>query len=121
MARTDAFNQTFENLQSQIAGWKSQHGRVYLVGLSGLNEPTTVRDIPFIFRHPGRSEISRMVRDASKDPIGAVSNLVLDIALYPDRTTLGGLFEQLPGLPVALQDGLKDKIGVGLDFSAQEL
>lgn len=121
MNRSDAFNNTFESLRDQIATWKGQHGKVYLVGLSGLDDCAAVRDVPFIFRHPARAEISRMVRDASKDPIGSISNLVQDIALYPDRATLGTLLEQLPGLAPALQDGLKDHIGVGLDFTAQVL
>lgn len=121
MNRTEAFNLAFEGLQARIADWKSQFKRVYLVALKGISSPERIRDIPFVVRHPERAELSRMMKESGKDPLGAVNNLMFDITLHPDRAALGRLTEDMPALMIELQDALKDQIGLGLDFSAQEL
>ncbi len=113
--------ETLDGLKDQIGAWKGEHGRLFLVKLTGLEQPAKIRDIPFIVRKPARAELARMVRDGSKDPLGSVQNLMLDITLHPDRTKLAALFEELPALAIGLQDSLKDVVGIGLDFSAQEL
>lgn len=121
MDRNDTFDATLAGLQEQIAAWKKQYKRVYLLRPKGFATAKAVRDIPFILRHPERFEMARMIREHSKDALGAMQNLVLDIALHPDRATLGALCEEMPMLAAELQVGIKEHLGADMDFTAQVL
>lgn len=106
----------------QIAAWKKEHGKVYeLNSGSGLDLPARLQGTVFIVRQPSRAELSRLLRDAGKDPLGQITNLLLDITLTPSRAELGQLLEQVPALAVSLQTGLQQSCGLGIDFSAREL
>lgn len=121
MADSETFKLAFEALQPQIAEWKRQHKKLYLLRSSGLGRAKGVEDIPFVLRHPERAELSRMLREMSKDPVAAVNNTVFELALHPDRATLGRLADEIPAVLIQLYDGLKEQVGFSLDFSAQEL
>lgn len=121
MDRQSAFDQNLAALQGQIAEWKKQYKRVYLLRAKGLTTRKALQDIPFILRHPDRAEMARMIREHGKDALGAMQNLVLDIALHPDRATLGALCDEMPMLAAELQVGIKEHLGADLDFSAQVL
>lgn len=114
-------DEALERLKPTIEAWKKTHGKVLLLTPSGLVQAARLEDIPFIIRKPTRAEMSRALRDNAKDPLGAIQNLMLDATLSPDRVILAQLFEELPGLAGALQSGMTEMLGIGLDFSATEL
>jgi hypothetical protein len=98
----------------QIQQWKNQHGEVIKLE----SEPENVSDSPlvFYFKKPNRQNFSRYIKDTMKDAFKAMNTMVMDLILYPSPEKATELFQEKPGLVVAVGGELCKIVGVSQDF-----
>ncbi|MCR4442965.1 MAG: hypothetical protein QHH10_12090 [Peptococcaceae bacterium] len=98
----------------QIQQWKNQYGEVYKIE----SEPDGVDDKPlvFYFKKPNRQHFSRFIKDSMKDAFKAMNTMVMDLVLYPSSDKVTELFQEKPGLVVAVGSELTKIVGVSQDF-----
>lgn len=76
----------------------------------------------YYFRFPSRNDIDRYLASAAKGKITAgLRNLVLGLTVTPDSGALSNLFEQKPGLVVALSNSLQNAVGLNEEFTSKKL
>jgi hypothetical protein len=72
----------------------------------------------YVFRWPNNGNLSRYTKESMTGNVAKGSkNLVLELLLFPGREVLIPLFEDLPGLPIALANEVNKKIGLTAEFS----
>jgi hypothetical protein len=72
----------------------------------------------YVFRWPNNGNLSRYTKESLTGNVAKGSrNLVLELLLFPARDVLLPLFEDLPGLPIALANEVNKKIGLTAEFS----
>jgi len=104
--------------QSQIEQWKQQYGDVYEIKDDGFSED----EMPtFYFRRPGRPQLSRFTKEAMKDAYKAMHNMVYGCLLYPSEERVKQLFEDRPGLAIAVGNELQRIVGTNQDFLSKKL
>lgn len=102
----------------QIEQWKQQYGDVYEIADDGFGE---TEPLTFIFRRPGRPQLSRFTKEAMKDAYKAMHNLVYGCLLYPSEERVKQLFEDKPGLAIAVGNELQRIVGTNQDFLSKKL
>lgn len=100
----------------QLAQWRQQHGE--LLELSA-DDDEHVGGCVFIFREPGKTQLSRFIQKAMKNAYGAMRQFTFDLLLYPSREEVTRLFDEKPGLLVAIGGALQRETGTGADFSVR--
>ncbi len=100
-------------MNQQVEDWKKQYGDVILI----KNEPEDDEaQLVFYFKKPQRQHFSRFIKESMKDAYKAMRTMVDDLALYPAPEVRNKLFEEKPGLVVAVGNELNKVIGVSQDF-----
>lgn len=98
---------------TMLEDWKKQYGDVYKIE----NEPEDGEEpLKFYFKKPQRQHFSRFIKESMKDAYKAMRTMVDDLALYPSPEVRNKLFEEKPGLVVAVGNELNKIIGVSQDF-----
>lgn len=109
----NAVNTKSEVTKEQIDQWKAQYGEVYKIEIDTDNlEEKKV----FYFQKPARTNFSRFIKDSMKDAYKAMHTMVNDLALYPSKEKLAKIFQEKPGLVVAVGNELNKIVGVSEDF-----
>lgn len=101
--------------------WKNQYDEVYEIAAENDLEKEDNEPLVFFFKKPGKSNLSRYIKDAMKNAYKAMHNLTFDCLLYPDRDVVSKLIEERPGLIIALGNELQEIIGVNQDFFSKKL
>lgn len=109
------------DLEKQKKEWIEQYGEVYEIAAEADLEDEKAKPMVFYFKKPGRTNLSRYIKDAMKNAYKAMYNLTFDCLLYPDRDAVTKLIEEKPGLIVALGNELQEIIGVNQDFFSKKL
>ncbi len=104
--------------QEQVEAWKAQYGDVY--ELTGETDDGSQR-YQFVFRKPGRAALSRFAREVMGDALKALHNLVFECLLYPDADAVRRLFEEKPGMAIAVGSELQKLVGTNQDFFVKRL
>lgn len=99
-----------EVTKEQIEQWKAQFGEVYKI------QTDTENPMVFYFQKPARTHFSRFIKDSMKDAYKAMHTMVNDLALHPSKEKLAQIFQERPGLVVAVGNELNKIIGVSEDF-----
>jgi hypothetical protein len=110
-------------LEAQIAGWKKQYGDDRIYDLTPDNDgfDEELAGVIIICRHPERKDLSRLAKGLSGDSLKALTNLVYDCLLYPDRTKIEALLTKKPGLAISIGGALQKMAGVMIDFLPKKL
>lgn len=103
--------------QEEIERFKAEHGEVYEIG----TETEDGRRLTFIFKKPGRSELSHFARTAMKDALKAMNNLVFDCLIWPGPDRVTAILDEKPGYLVGLGAKLQELVGLNEDFFAGRL
>ncbi|MDI3547886.1 MAG: hypothetical protein PWR10_1538 [Halanaerobiales bacterium] len=117
----DKKKQTTENLEKQKEKWIEEFGEVYEIAAEADIDEGNAKPMVFYFKKPGRTNLSRYIKDAMKNAYKAMYNLTFDCLLYPDRDAVTKLIEEKPGLIIALGNELQEIIGVNQDFFSKKL
>lgn len=76
----------------------------------------------YYFRKPGKMEMDRYLASAAKRKLAqAARNLVFDLAIIPNRDEIKNMFEEKPGLMVALSNSLQESVGLNEEFEVKKL
>jgi hypothetical protein len=102
---------------AQIEQWKQQYGDVYEIRDDGFDG----EQLLFYFRKPGRPQLSRFTKEAMKDAFKAVNNLVFGCLLHPSEEVVRRLFDEKPGLAIAVGNELQRIVGTNQDFLSRKL
>ena len=97
-----------------IEQWKAKHGEVYRIETE--SDSTTEKPLVFYFQKPSRIHFSRFIKDSMKDAYKAMHTMVHDLALHPSKEKLAQIFQEKPGLVVAVGNELNKIVGVSEDF-----
>jgi len=103
--------------EEQIKAWKEQHGDVFEI----RGEDAGDQEMTFYFRKPGRADLSRFAKEATKDVLLATNNLVVNCLLHPGPDVLRKLIDDKPGIVLALGAELQKLIGSNQDFFSRKL
>jgi hypothetical protein len=105
---------TTELTKEQIEQWKAQYGEVYKIQTDTDNP--NEKPLVFYFQKPARTHFSRFIKDSMKDAYKAMHTMINDLALHPSKEKLAQIFQEKPGLVVAVGNELNKIIGVSEDF-----
>lgn len=100
--------------EEQIQQWKSQYGEVYKV--ESELENADEKPLIFYFKKPKRQHFSRFIKDSMKDAFKGMNTMVMDLVLYPAPDKVTEIFQEKPGLVVAVGSELTKIVGVSQDF-----
>lgn len=79
-------------------------------------------DRVFYFKKPGKSDLDRYLALVMKKKLAQASqNLVIDLAVYPNKDELTQQMNDRPGLMVALSNALQSAVGLNEEFSIKKL
>ena len=71
----------------------------------------------YSFQWPQNHHISRYAREAATNALKASTNLVISLAIEPEAADLRRMFEEKPGLPIALTNEIGKRTGLTEEFS----
>ena len=110
------------DLTEQVRQWREKFGEVYeLKPDVDPEEDQELGGISFIFRKPGRVQLSRFAKAVTSDTLKALHTLVFDCLLAPDKERVEDLFGRRPGLIISLGGELQKLIGTNQDFFVKPL
>lgn len=106
-------------LEERIESLKDQYGTIYEIAADVDFDGG--KEMVFIFKKPGRSELGRYLKTAMSDAYRAMHNLVFDCLVYPEKDVVVKMVEEEPGLIVALGNELQDLVGINKNFTRKKL
>jgi hypothetical protein len=110
------------DLDSLIKAWKDRYGEIYELMADENEELPELAQLRIICKTPGRSELSRFIKDATAgDALKAQNNFVYGCLLYPDAAVLKQFVDKQPGLIVALGNELQSLTGTSQNFFMKKL
>ena len=113
--------QTTDSFVEQIASWKQQHGDVIEIQAEESGDPE-LDDLTIFCKKPGRTELSRFIKDAaSGDALKAQNNFFFGCLLYPAPDVVKAIVDKKPGLIVALGNELQSLTGINQSFFMKKL
>ncbi|MDK2903504.1 MAG: hypothetical protein PWQ93_1423 [Clostridiales bacterium] len=105
-------------MDERIEQWKQQYGEVYAVT---PDQEDDEKIVTFYFKKPKRQHIAKFAKDIMNDAYKAMYNLISECVIYPDIEAVNSMFEEKPGLVIAIGGELQKIIGTNQNFTTKKL
>ncbi|MBE3574539.1 MAG: hypothetical protein IMW99_03655 [Firmicutes bacterium] len=107
-----------DKLESEL---KAKYGELYRLQTELEDADGRLSELRIYARRPHRVHLSRFTKEATRDTFKALTTLILDTVVWPDKDELARLFEERPGLVISLGAELQHLVGSNQDFLRSRL